>query len=216
MDRVPGWFMRGGHVQPSYTPWSELIETHLALGDLDRAQELLRTLDDIAPRADRAARTVAGRSRGLLLLARGDDRAAVAALTHALQEEGGMYPLERGRTLLALGTAHRHARRNRDARAALEEAAGVFETTGARIWHEKATAELTRISGRRPRVEGLTPAELRVAELAAQGKHNKEIAATLFLSVGTVEMHLSRVYRKLGVRSRTELAGRLRNDTPNV
>ena len=60
----------------------------------------------------------------------------------------------------------------------------------------------------------MTPAELRVAELAAQGKQNKEIAATLFLTVGTVEMHLSRTYRKLGVRSRTELANALPASRP--
>ncbi len=72
----------------------------------------------------------------------------------------------------------------------------------------ESPAELRRISGRRPASEELTETELRVAALAAQGRTNKEIAAELFMGVSTVEMHLSRVYRKLGVR-RAELAARL-------
>jgi DNA-binding NarL/FixJ family response regulator len=74
---------------------------------------------------------------------------------------------------------------------------------------------LKRVSGRRAQSrDELTDAEQRVAELAAQGKKNKEIAAALFLGVSTVEMHLSRVYRKLGVRSRTELAGHFNGADP--
>ena len=73
-------------------------------------------------------------------------------------------------------------------------------------WRDAAAAELGRVSGRRAHGDELTPAEQRVAELAAEGRQNKEIAAELFLSVATVEAHLSRVYRKLGLRSRTELA----------
>ena len=82
-------------------------------------------------------------------------------------------------------------------------------STGARLWAEKARAELGRISGRRTSSDELTETEQRVAELAARGDTNKEIAARLYMGVSTVEAHLSRVYRKLGVRSRTELAGRV-------
>ena len=91
----------------------------------------------------------------------------------------------------------------------------MFEEIGAAAWCKTAQLELGRISGRRAPDESLTDAEVRVAELAAQGRQNKEIAATLFLGVSTVEMHLSRTYRKLGVRSRTELANALsRSEAP--
>jgi DNA-binding NarL/FixJ family response regulator len=94
----------------------------------------------------------------------------------------------------------------RAARDALEEASRVFSELGARLWLATTEDALKRISGRRPPSQELTEAERRVAALAAEGRSNKEIAAALFLAVGTVESHLSRVYRKLGVRSRAELA----------
>jgi DNA-binding NarL/FixJ family response regulator len=99
----------------------------------------------------------------------------------------------------------RQAQQKKAAREALEQALGIFEELGARLWAERARAELKRISGRRAPSEELTETERRVAELAAQGRTNKEIAAELFMGVSTVEAHLSRVYRKLGVR-RAELA----------
>ena len=107
-------------------------------------------------------------------------------------------------------SAPRADRRSRSsaARGALEQALAIFEELGARLWAEKARAELARISGRAPASEELTEAERRVAELAAQGRTNKQIAAELFMGVSTVEAHLSHVYRKLGVR-RAELAIRL-------
>jgi DNA-binding CsgD family transcriptional regulator len=118
-------------------------------------------------------------------------------------------PFERARTLLAQGVALRHARRRRDARAALEEARKAFQSLGAALWEEKAAVELRRIGGRRAAGGELTPAEERVAALVAEGRTNKEVAAALFLTERTVEFHLTHVYRKLGVRSRAELARRL-------
>jgi DNA-binding NarL/FixJ family response regulator len=119
------------------------------------------------------------------------------------------YPLERGRTLLCLGVVRRQAQQKRAARDALEQALAMFEELGARLWAERARAELKRIGGRQRPSDELTETERRVAELAAQGRMNKEIAAELYMGVSTVEAHLSRVYRTLGVRSRTELAGRI-------
>jgi DNA-binding CsgD family transcriptional regulator len=208
LEHVPAMLMRAGHRHPVANPWADLIEALIGLGELEQAKVLLVTYDDLAVRSGRWARTNAARCRGLLFLADGDDANAVAAFERSLEEEGGTYPLERGQTLLALGVAHRHARRNRAARETLTQAVGLLDDIGARAWRDKAVVELGRVSGRRTRRDDeLTDAEQRVAELAAQGRKNKEIAATLFLGVSTVEMHLSRVYRKLGLRSRTELAG---------
>jgi DNA-binding NarL/FixJ family response regulator len=88
-------------------------------------------------------------------------------------------------------------------------AIAVFDELGARLWADNARAELRRISGRRPTNEELTEMEERVAVLAAHGRSNKEIASELYVSVYTVAAHLSRAYRKLGVGSRRELAGRV-------
>ena len=97
----------------------------------------------------------------------------------------------------------------RSARDEIDAALEVFEELGATTWVERARAELGRIGGRR-REEGLSPAERRVAALVAEGRTNREVAAALFLTERTVASHLTRVYAKLGVRSRTELARRLR------
>ena len=117
-------------------------------------------------------------------------------------------PFDRARTLLALGGALRRAKRKRDARATLDEAVQVFEELGATLWVQKARAEVGRIGGRAASHGELTPTERRVAELVAQGRTNKEVAGALFVSARTVEGHLSHVYRKLGLRSRAELARR--------
>jgi DNA-binding CsgD family transcriptional regulator len=118
-------------------------------------------------------------------------------------------PFERARTLLIYGTMLRRAKRRKAAREAIEEALSIFESLPAPVWVENARAELARIGGRAPSGGGLTPSERRVAEVVAAGKTNKETAAELFISVHTVEDALKRIYRKLGVRSRTELARRL-------
>ena len=146
----------------------------------------------------------AGRGRGLVLAARGDHEAALAALEQAAEESE--LPFEHARTLLALGTEQRRARQRRAARATLEAAQASFDALGASLWSAKARTELGRIGGRAPSTGELTPAERRVAELVAAGRTNREVAETLVLSVHTVEAALTQAYRKLGVRSRTELA----------
>ena len=114
-------------------------------------------------------------------------------------------PLDRGRTLLALGAAQRRVKRRREARETLEEALAVFERIGAALWAERARAELKRISGRAATPGALTPAEERVAALVAEGKTNREVAAALFLSDRTVEGHLSHIFGKLGIKHRAEV-----------
>jgi DNA-binding CsgD family transcriptional regulator len=116
------------------------------------------------------------------------------------------WPLERGRTLLVTGELLRRLGRRRDAGARLAEARATFESLRNPLWTARVEAEERRLGGRRRTTDALTPTEERVAALAAQGLRNAEIAARLHVTQKTIEATLSRVYRKLGIRSRTELA----------
>jgi DNA-binding CsgD family transcriptional regulator len=149
----------------------------------------------------------------MLAAARGDLAAASRALGRALRDHSRVdQPFERARTLLLYGRVLRRDRQKRAAREALREARTVFRALGAPLWAAKAEEEEGRIGGRAPAPLALTPTETRVADLAAAGRTNREIADALFMSVHTVEWNLSKVYRKLGIRSRTELAARLPGD----
>jgi DNA-binding NarL/FixJ family response regulator len=139
--------------------------------------------------------------------AAGADRAAPP--TRRRRQDRVPSPFERARTLLALGSAQRRAKQRRAGRQSLEEALKSFDRLGARLWQDKARGELARIGGRAPSPDRLTSAEERVAALVAAGRTNAEVAAELFLSVHTVEKALTRIYAKLGIRSRTELALKL-------
>ena len=109
-----------------------------------------------------------------------------------------------------LGRWQRRHRKWAAARASLERAASAFEEIGSPGWVDETRSELSRVGARRPRPQGrLSPVEQRAAELAAEGLPNKQIAQALFVTVKTVEAHLSRAYAKLGVRSRSQLAARL-------
>jgi len=115
-------------------------------------------------------------------------------------------PFELARSLMARGRGFRRALRKRPARESLERALAIFENLGASAWADRARSELGRIGGRATSSTALTSTEGRVAALAAQGRTNREIADQLFMTVRTVEWNLSKVYRKLQVRSRTELS----------
>src|SRR5207247_2430051 len=130
--------------------------------------------------------------------------------TSALREHERLNePFELARTLLAQGRVLRRFKRRAAARNSLTRAHAVFSQLGAPLWAARTEEEARRIGGRAPHTSGLTETQLRVAELAAGGRTNREIAAALFLSVNTVQAYLKRVYRELGVRSRTELAREL-------
>jgi DNA-binding CsgD family transcriptional regulator len=150
------------------------------------------------------------RCRGLLQAAEGDLAAALASCERALSAHKRMpAPFEHARTLLIYGALLRRARQRKAAREAIEEALSIFEALPAPVWADNARRELARIGGRAASGSDLTQGERRIADLVAAGRSNKETAAALFLSVQTVEGALKRVYRKLGVRSRTELSRRL-------
>jgi len=143
----------------------------------------------------------------LLLAARGDFQAAFASFERALAEHGrSTDPFQHARTLLALGRTQRRAKKRGAARTTLEDALERFERLGTPLWAEQTRAELARIGGRASSSGELTEAERRIAALVAEGSTNREVAAALFLTEHSVETALTRVYRKLGVRSRAELA----------
>ena len=184
------------------------IEALVMLGRLEDAEALVDWLEARASELDRASAFAAGaRCRGLLAAARGETDAALAAFERALaQHDRIAMPFDRARTLLVLGATQRRARQKSAARRTIADALAAFEQLGAGLWALKARAEVARIGGRAASRDDLTPAEERVAALVAEGRTNREVAAALFVSEHTVEFHLSRIYRKLGLRSRAELA----------
>ena len=186
-------------------------EAVIGLGDLQRAEELVQRMEARAGALPRPwIMAVSARSRGLLNAARGELDEALADYQRALEAHRTLdMPSELGRTLLAKGRLHRRRNERQRAQASLEEAARVFEKGGALGWAAVAADELHRAQGRRGSREQLTLTERHIAELAVSGLRNHEIATRLFLSPKTVEANLSRVYSKLGIRSRAELAHRL-------
>jgi DNA-binding NarL/FixJ family response regulator len=183
-------------------------EAVIALGDIDRAERLVRRLEARAAALPRPwILAVSARCRGLLHAAAGDLDGALASYQRAMDVHEALdMPIELGRTLLALGRLRRRRNERQQARDHLARAVSVLGSAGALGWAAVARDELGRASGRRGSPEELTPTEQKICELAASGLRNTEIAARLFLSAKTVEANLSRGYRKLGVRSRTELA----------
>jgi DNA-binding CsgD family transcriptional regulator len=207
LEPVADMLQEGGFGEPGafwFTP--DLIEAWAATGQLARAADRLTWLQGAAARLDHPwARITAGRAEAALRLAQRDPGAAITAVAAVIPEarERGL-PFELGRCLLALGIAQRKARQRRDAATTLDEAAAVFAALGAQRWQALAAAQRARLAPGTGNT--LTPTEQRIADLVAAGQSNPEIAATLYISVKTVEANLTRIYRKLGLRSRVELA----------
>ena len=190
----------------------------IALGELARAQPLIELLRRLGMTHDRPwAIAAAARGRGMLAAARGDLEEAIAALGEALAAHDRVeMPFERGRTLLALGRALRRRKQWSAARDALRQAVRLFDQTGAPLWAQAARQEVGRAGERSGDRDELTATERRIAELAASGLSNQEVAERAFLTVKGVEANLTRAYRKLGIRSRGGLAGALRRDDEPV
>ena len=209
LDGIAGELEDLGIGEPGLYPFvPEEIEALLGLGLFDRAAALTERLERRGAELDRPRLLATGaRCRAYLLAATGDPTDALASLEEALRHHARFaVPLEFGRTLLAKGQVLRRLKQKRAARETLQGALDIFERLGAPLWAGRARAELARIGLRPPAPLDLTPTEQRVAELVAAGHTNREVAQALFVSVHTVEDNLRRIYRKLGVRSRTELA----------
>ncbi|QZA08625.1 AAA family ATPase [Mycolicibacter heraklionensis] len=202
---APSCGIQGG----GYLP--DAIEALAALGHLDDAEHLIETLEEHGTAHDWPwTLAVAARGRAQVLAARGELPAALEALDRAMTHHARLpMPFERARTQLLLGTVQRRRRRHPGATASLREALQTFEQLGAPLWAARAKAELRRIDQAQGDSTTLTASEQRVAALAADGMSNKQIAAQLFISAKTVEMNLSRIYRKLGIRSRAGLSAAL-------
>lgn len=188
----------------------DLVEALLASGRLADAAADTARLQEAARRAGRArGLALAARARALLAAATGDLPAASAAVADALEAIDEVAdPFVRARVLLLGGTVSRRAGRRTEARDQLMEARSAFAGLRATPFVERADAELQRLGARTGRTDLLTPGERQVAELVCAGRSNAEVAAELFVTSRTVEAHLTRAYRKLGVRSRAELIAR--------
>jgi DNA-binding NarL/FixJ family response regulator len=189
----------------------DAAEALIHLRRLDEAEPLVEALERNGRRLDRAWMLAVGaRCRGLLQAAQGDLDDASRAVEAAMAEHERLpMPFERARTQLLLGRLQRRLGHRDAATKTLRDALESFERLGTPLWADRARAEFARAeaSSRGP-AGGLTPSEQQVAELAALGMKNRDVAAALFISPKTVEVNLARIYRKLGIRSRAEL-GRL-------
>lgn len=188
----------------------DAIEVLITCGEHDRAGRLIEPFERRARRLGRATALVAAtRCRSLLLAARGDVTGAIDAAEESLRWAAQTeMPFEHARTLLVHGQLQRRARHKQSARHSFEAALAIFEQLGANLWSEMAHADLLRVAHRSP-PGALTATEERVAELAASGMKNREVAAALFMSPKTVEANLARIYRKLGITTRAELGARM-------
>ena len=205
-----------GVVEPGTVLWQpDLIEAYVRLGRLSDARRELAVLAEQAHRTEGAwALAATQRCRGLT-----DDDIDRHFGDALRRHEALPMPFERARTELAYGSRLRRAGRRTEARVQLEHALAAFDQLGAGPWSRQAREEIAASGGRlRPRTAGrpsdeLSPRELQVALAVAGGATNREAAARLFLSEKTIERHLGSVYRKLGLRSRTELARRFAAST---
>jgi DNA-binding CsgD family transcriptional regulator len=186
----------------------DYADAALQVGALDEVQAAIGVLRSQGAAARPEASVAADRCQALLTAARGDTDTAVRELRAIVDRPEAECPFEAARSRLALGQVYRRAGYKAMAAETLASAANAFEELGVPCWAERARQEAGRV-GRHPTASALTATERRVAELVGSGHSNQETAAELFMSVKTVEANLTRIYRKLSVRSRTELANQM-------
>jgi DNA-binding CsgD family transcriptional regulator len=196
--------------------YGDAAEALIALGRSEEAEAIVSWLEERGAALDRTwAIAVGARCRGLLLAAQGDVAGAEHAVERALAAHDRLpMPIERARSLLVLGRIRRRRRRRLAAKAALEEALAILEAVGSPLWAGQASVEIAGLGLRPGDSTTLTPAEERVARLTATGLTNQEVSTSLLVSPKTVEAHLGRAYRKLGIHSRAELGARMAQHRP--
>jgi DNA-binding CsgD family transcriptional regulator/KaiC/GvpD/RAD55 family RecA-like ATPase len=201
LDFVPGTEI----ITAGYVP--DAVEAMVALGRGADAEPLIKALETNGRRLDRPWMLAIGaRCRSMSLAAEGDIKAASLMAEQAMTEHDRLQmPFERARTQLLLGQLQRRQRQKISATATLTEALQAFTGMGNPLWADRARVELTRTKVAPTHDHKLTPSERQVAELAASGMTNRDVATALFISPKTVEANLARVYRKLGIKSRAEL-----------
>ncbi len=207
-ERVWARLRSTGNLEPNVTPVFDLIEAYVRLGRVADARDAFAWARDAYPPESPFEQAMFDRCAALF----DDDFEPIferALAAHRLDGVAGEFPFDVARTRLAFGERLRRDGKRREARAQLREALSMFEEIGASAWADRAATELDASGERRRSAavsrEHLTPRELQIAVAVAEGGSNREVAAELFLTPKTVEFHLTRVYRKLGVRSRTEL-----------
>ena len=180
------------------------VEAAVGLGDLERASRILDRFERRAASARRIWTSLTlPRARALIAAAEGDPDRALTLLDDV--HGGSTLPFENARNILLRGSLQRRLKQKRAAALSLSEAVEIFDRLGAPDWSRRARDELGRVGLRRGDPDELTETERRIAELAATGLTNREVAQAAFVSPKTVEANLARVYRKLGIRSRAEL-----------
>ena len=193
---------------------AEAIEALVVVGEREQAEALTDWLEERARAIDRPTGLAAAARCRALLAPRGAQMRPSRCATRRSLITTGCGSIPERTTLFVKGQIARRARKWGTARTELGEALTVFEQLGAALWIDRARDELSRIGGRRTSMVDLSESERRIAELVATGRSNREVAEMLFLSPRTVSTSLARVFRKLDVTSRTEMAAKLDRDTP--
>ncbi|WP_235892457.1 ATP-binding protein [Mycolicibacterium hodleri] len=205
-------FLPGGEIRNlDFIP--DAVDVMIHAGHIAEAVPLIEKLENDGRRLDRAWLLATGaRCRSMWWAAQGELDQAMRSVTTALTEHDRLaMPFERARTLILLGQLQRRLRLKHAAAETLGEALREFERMGAPLWADRVRDEIDRTKVATSQKATLTATEQKIAELATSGMTNRDIASTLFVSLKTVEANLTQIYRKLGIRSRAQLAVKLKS-----